>query len=303
MLKIGIIGLGDIARKAYLPVICQRDLEPHLFTRNEEKLRETGRQYGINNLHTSLDSLIESGIQGAFVHSATSSHFAIVEKLLLNDIHVYVDKPLTSDYTSSELLINLALERKLRLQVGFNRRFAPAYEKSKGLSNINMIIMQKNRKDLPGEVRTFVFDDFIHVIDTLLYLFPYKVETINVTGRKVDGLLHHLIIQLINGQGAIAVGIMNRDNGAVEERLEVFSPTEKHVVVNVVEEFIYREHGETRIRQSDWQSTLYKRGFVQIVDNFLREICSASTHTDASAILQTHKICEEVVNRLSEGVN
>jgi virulence factor len=53
MLKIGIIGLGDIAQKAYLPVLSSKDLEIHLFTRNQERLTQIGRQYRMNNLHSS----------------------------------------------------------------------------------------------------------------------------------------------------------------------------------------------------------------------------------------------------------
>lgn len=300
MLKIGIIGLGDIASKAYLPVISRKNLEVHLHTRNEERLYEIGSQYRYSYLHKSLDSLITSGVKGVFVHSATSSHYSIVEKLLTNNIHVYVDKPLTNDYQSTEQLVHLALERKLQLQVGFNRRYAPAYKTMKDLPDINMIIMQKNRKDLPGEVRTFVFDDFIHVIDTLLFLFPNEVKLINVEGRKVDGLLRHVVIQLTGEKGVTAIGIMNRDNGSVEERLEVFSPKEKRVVNNVVDEFIYAGNHEIKVRQNDWQSTLFKRGFEQIVDHFINAVQSGVPYVEATAILGTHKICEEIVQRLDK---
>lgn len=41
MLKIGVIGLGDIAKKAYLPVFSGiSNVEFHLYTRNAEKLTE-----------------------------------------------------------------------------------------------------------------------------------------------------------------------------------------------------------------------------------------------------------------------
>lgn len=40
MLKIGVIGLGDIAQKAYLPVFAEKeDMEFHLYTRNHDKLK------------------------------------------------------------------------------------------------------------------------------------------------------------------------------------------------------------------------------------------------------------------------
>ena len=43
-MKIGIIGLGNISQKAYLPVMMAMDkeIEWHLFTRDQEKLAKIG---------------------------------------------------------------------------------------------------------------------------------------------------------------------------------------------------------------------------------------------------------------------
>src|SRR5688500_3836161 len=108
MIKIGVIGLGDIAQRAYLPVLGMKAVEVHLCSRDEVKLRNTGVKYRSSNLHKTLDSLIESNVKAAFVHTATVSHYEIVEKLLKHNIHVYVDKPITYDYTSAEKLVALA---------------------------------------------------------------------------------------------------------------------------------------------------------------------------------------------------
>ncbi len=50
-MKIGVIGLGDIARKAYLPVITTRSIDIHLCSRDKEKLSTIGDQYRISNRH------------------------------------------------------------------------------------------------------------------------------------------------------------------------------------------------------------------------------------------------------------
>jgi len=121
MLKIGVIGLGDIAQKAYLPVLCSKHLELHLYTRDQDRLSAIGNQYRLKNLHLSLESILNSGIQGAFVHTATESHEYIVEQLLLHNIHVYVDKPITYHYSSAKRLVELAGSKGLNLMVGFNR--------------------------------------------------------------------------------------------------------------------------------------------------------------------------------------
>ena len=276
MLKIGIIGLGDIAHKAYLPVISKKKVEVHLYTRNENTLADVSDIYRFKNIHQSLESLISSGIKAAFVHTSTASHYSIVEELLSRNIHVYVDKPLTYDYESSEKLIALAEKKNLILTVGFNRRYAPAYQKLKELQDPNMIIMQKNRQSLPAEIRTFIFDDFIHVIDTLLFLFPYPIEKLIVNGKKKDSLLHHVVVQFISPDGATAIGIMNRDSGTIEEKLEVFTSHEKRVVYNVSEVVIHQEKNETKLGAGDWDPMLHRRGFEQIIEDFLQSVKSGT---------------------------
>jgi virulence factor len=300
MLKIGIIGLGDIALKAYLPVISTMDVEVHLCTRDEDRLIQTGKRYRFTHLHRSIESLLQSGIQGAFVHTATASHGVIVEQLLKHGIHVYVDKPLTYHYADAERLTVLAREKGLILQVGFNRRFAPAYQYARALQSINMIVMQKNRRALPGEVRTFVFDDFIHVMDTLLFLFSHPIEKMLVNGKKKDGLLYHLVVQLVAADGTMAIGIMNRDSGTVEERLEISSAAEKRVVVNLADATAYQDRKETRIVRDDWEPNLRKRGFDQIVDHFLKNIELGAVDQVPINFLTTHLLCEQIVREIGE---
>lgn len=300
MLKIGIIGLGDIARKAYLPVLSSRaELEIHLLSRNETALRTAGSLYRFENLHQSLESLIQSGIKGAFVHTATLSHFEIVENLLNHNIHVFVDKPLTLDYPSSRQLFDLAESRNLILTVGFNRRFAPVYQQLKELKDPGMIIMQKNRQGLPCELRSFIFDDFIHVVDTLRYLFPYPVDQLLVTGMKKDELLHQVTIQFLSENGATAIGIMNRDGGTTEEKIEVFSSAEKMLALNVSELYSQKGSDTTRIGSSDWEPMLHKRGFEQMVTDFLDGLrgISVSKISGTDALL-THEMCESIVQKL-----
>jgi virulence factor len=297
MLKIGVIGLGDIAQKAYLPVLSKKEFEVHLFSRDQVKVQDIGAKYRLTNLHDSLDSMISSGIQAAFVHTPTGSHEDIVTKLLNSSIHVFVDKPITYDLDSAERLLTLAIKKDVILDVGFNRRYAPAIQNLKSLRNASMIIMQKNRKSLPGNVRTFIFDDFIHVVDTLLYLLPHPIEQMIVNGKKKENLLYHVVVQFTFAEGCTAIGIMNRDSGTNEERVEVFTPEEKRIVCNVTDTFVMKDKNEMKLGVSDWESTLNKRGFEGMVDEFLLgvELGSAMHHKNH---LLTHNVCEEIVNKL-----
>ncbi|WP_226676156.1 Gfo/Idh/MocA family protein [Mesobacillus jeotgali] len=301
MLKIGIIGLGDIAQKAYLPVFAEKqDIEFHLYTRDIAKLKTLASKYRFAHIHLSLDELIESGVKGAFVHSATESHHEIVKKLLLAGIHVYVDKPIAYEYEKTRELTELAENKGLVLMTGFNRRYAPAYKQLAELKEPNMVIMQKNRKALPGEIRHFILDDFIHVVDTLRFLFPYDIKQINISGKKNGAFLHHVVIQLQAKEG-IAIGIMNRDSGVVEEKVEVFQSNQKRTAVNVSDLMVQENRNETRHGGSDWEPTLHKRGFEQIIFDFIQAVNNNSFPLiTARDSLETHEICETIVKELEE---
>jgi virulence factor len=301
MMKLGIIGLGDIAKKAYLPVVSKlANVEIHLFTRNTEILMEISNQYRFSNTHSSLSSIIESGIKGAFVHSSTESHESIVRELLQNGIHVYVDKPITYHLETTKELVELAEEKGLILMTGFNRRFAPFYQTIAEVNEPNMIILQKNRHALPGTIRSFVYDDFIHVIDTVRHLFKGEIEDIIVHGRVRNEMLYHVVVQLIS-KDMTGLAIMNRDSGAVEEKLEVMGTNEKRVVHDLDQLTIYRDQKEIALSFDNWDSTLYKRGFEQIVAEFINAIrTNKFPSITASDSLKTHEICENVVHQLEK---
>jgi virulence factor len=297
--KFGVIGLGDIAQKAYLPVYSRlKDQEFHFFTRNQEKLKSLGSQYRFEHLHSSLESLLDSGISGAFVHSSTASHEEIVELLLQHNIHVFVDKPITDYYEGAVRLVELAEKKDLILTAGFNRRFAPSYQQLKEVANPNMVMVQKHRRALPGEPRTFIYDDFIHVVDTMRYLFPHPIEELIVNGRMVEDSLYHVIVQFISG-GATAIGIMNRDNGTNEEIAEVMGPLEKRSVYNVSKLVVSKGTETIEVRGNDWESTLKKRGFEQMVAEFVKAVTTGSKVSIAAMdALETHEICERILSKL-----
>lgn len=299
MLKLGIIGLGDIAKKAYLPVMGKlHDVEFHIFTRNSDVLKEVSNQYRFPKIHSTLTKIIQSGIKGAFVHSSTESHEEIVRALLQNGIHVYVDKPITYHLETTKELVELAERKGLILMTGFNRRFAPFYQTMTEIDQPNMIILQKNRHALPSTIRTFVYDDFIHVLDTVRFLFQGDIHDVVVHGRVDNGLLYHVTVQL-SSNDMTGFAIMNRDSGAVEEKLEVMGPDEKRIVQDLDKLTIYRNQKEIVHSFNNWDSTLFKRGFEQIIEEFINAVrYDSKPSITARDSLLTHELCERVVQQL-----
>ncbi|WP_245966236.1 Gfo/Idh/MocA family protein [Sphaerisporangium album] len=196
--RVAMIGLGDIARKAYLPVLAATPgLDVLLCTRDRETLDRLGDAYRIAARCASVAEVVAAGVEAAFVHAATEAHVQIVESLLRAGVHVYVDKPLADNLPEAERLVRLAGECGRSLMVGFNRRYAPGYAALRALPR-DLVVMQKNRAGLPDTPRRVVFDDFIHVVDTLLFLAPGDISdvTVDVRVREGDGLLEHVVLRL-----------------------------------------------------------------------------------------------------------
>ncbi|MEV8633262.1 Gfo/Idh/MocA family oxidoreductase [Streptosporangium sp. NPDC051023] len=291
-MKIAMIGLGDIARKAYLPVLAATPgLDLHLCTRDRATLDRLGDTYRIERRFTSVGEVIGAGIEAAFVHVATDAHTEIVEPLLRAGVHVYLDKPIASTLEGSEHLVRLARERNLSLFVGFNRRRAPAYTALLDLPR-HLVVMEKNRENLPEDPRTAVFDDFIHVVDTLRFLVPGQVEHTGVRARVRNGLLEHVTLEL-SGDGFTAFGIMNRVSGAAEETVEVMGGGAKRRVVNLADVVDYAG-AETLTRRGDWVPVSRQRGIERACLEFLGAVGSG-TRVDAEDALATHALCEDIV--------
>ncbi|MBC1628880.1 Gfo/Idh/MocA family oxidoreductase [Listeria welshimeri] len=299
MLKVAVVGLGGIAQKAYLPVFAEMEnIEVHLHTRNAQKLKHLSEKYRFDHYHQSINSMIESGINAAFVHSSTASHPEVIRTFLSHNIPVYVDKPIADNLEEVEELTRLAAEKNTILMTGFNRRYAPKYQELKALSDTNMIVMQKNRVAQAGEARTFIYDDFIHVIDTIRFLLDAKIDQVNVFPVWQKELLSSITVQISAGY-KVATAIMNRDSGVNEERLAVMTPGAKYEVENVTETHIYEGTTERFERFGDWETTLYKRGFVPIIQAFLTAVRNGEkapiSEEDA---LQTHQLAEQILLQL-----
>ena len=293
-LRIAMIGLGDIARKAYLPVLGPRaDIALSFVTRDASALARLGAAWRVDRLHATLDTALAEGLDGAFVHAATAAHPALVRRLLEAGVPTLVDKPIADTAAESQALVDLAETRGVSLMVGFNRRHAPVYRDAAAL-NAPLVVMQKNRAGPLDDVRRAVFDDYIHVVDTLRFLAP-GADQVGVNGRASDGRLEHVVLSL-SGGGRHAVGIMNRASGADEETLEVSGGGIKRRIIDL-EQVVDQGPTQALTRRGNWTSVGRQRGFEAMCEAFLGALRDGRRLSALDA-LETHRLCETVVGEL-----
>jgi virulence factor len=131
-MRIGLIGLGDIAQKAYLPVISSMDgVPPVLCTRTSNVLARLVQTYNLKEGYSDVSDLIRANLDCAMVHTSAEHHVEIIKKLLRAGIPTFVDKPVSYKLSETERVLELSANKNLPFFVGFNRRYAPL------ISNIN----------------------------------------------------------------------------------------------------------------------------------------------------------------------
>jgi predicted dehydrogenase len=293
-MRVLVVGLGDIARKAYLPVLAAMpELELHLATRNRAVLDDVGAMYRITHRYTGLEAALAAGrYDAAFVHAATLAHPALVEALLARDIPILVDKPLADNLDEAARLIDCATRRGLLLTVGFNRRFAPDYAALRMVPR-SLVTMHKHRRAHPDTPRRVIFDDFIHVADTLRFLAPARIDREQIDVIVRDGLLESVMLTLA-GEGFHAVGTMNRRSGLDEEQLDIVGGDARRAVLNLSER-VEADGAVCVMRRGDWIPVARQRGFEAMCADFLAGVREGGA-TAAADLYDTHALCERIVS-------
>ena len=298
-LRIALIGLGDIAQKAYLPIIANHALvSPILCTRDKVKLAALSSKYRINEFFESIDELINSKPDAVMIHSATDSHYEIAAQFLEAKIPVFVDKPISYSLEECNALLDLSITHNTLLYIGFNRRFAPLVQKVNKEQNPVQIMWQKNRANLPGDPRVFIYDDFIHVIDSLLFLGTGAVSNLHVRCQKNEKLLEN--IQVFWEQGnALLQGNMNRISGFTQEQVDYYTANNSWSFSDFNTGFHFGSEKQDVLKFDSWESTLAKKGFHNMIEDWLKAIPETEMNYDRIASYRaTHQLCEEILQQV-----
>ncbi|MBP1048214.1 Gfo/Idh/MocA family oxidoreductase [Enterococcus sp. BWM-S5] len=297
-MKIGVIGLGNIAQKAYLPVYSELRNEGDfvLATRNKEIRALLQDKYGFKDVVETIEELIAFGIEACFVHVATEAHVEIVDKLLKAGIHVCVDKPLSENLSEVKELQAYARENKLVLMIAFNRRFAPFVEELKRVENKNLLLIQKNRINSPGNTGFMIYDLFLHVVDTAVYLLDDPIQQVQTKVIEKNGELQRAFLHL-ETEKTTAICSMDLLSGANTESYQVSALQGTYTLENLTELTIQTDKETKKEGFNDWATTLDKRGFAPLVRQFIAGVKSESyEHLKQEDVFLSHELCSKILH-------
>ncbi|MGS3447815.1 Gfo/Idh/MocA family protein [Klebsiella electrica] len=270
-LRIGVVGLGGIAQKAWLPVLGAADdwTLQAAWSPGKEKALRICDAWRIPY----ADSLEQLAAQcdAVFVHTSTASHFEVVSRLLNAGVHVCVDKPLADKLNEAESLVELAARRKLTLMVGFNRRFAPLYRELKmQMGSAASLRMDKHRSDSVGhDLRFTLLDDYLHVVDTALWLAG---GTARLSGGSLQTTAHGEMLYAEHHFSTPQLEVttsMHRRAGSQREWVQAVTDGALYGVCDMREWQEERGQGLIMRPVPGWQTTLEQRGFVGCARHFI----------------------------------
>ncbi|MNJ32122.1 putative oxidoreductase YceM [compost metagenome] len=303
-MRIALIGLGDIAQKAYLPLLASDErVTPLLCTRNPQVLDKLARQYRIAECFTEVDALLASRPDAVMIHAATAVHGKLAEQCLHAGIPTFVDKPLCDNAAEVEALANLAMAQDCPLFVGFNRRYLPAMADARA-QPLTELHWQKHRYSLPGLPRQFLFDDFIHVLDSLCCYGGAPTGDLHAVLRRSSQqpeLLAGVSVAWQSGQVAVSGG-MNRTAGLTEERIDAYGDNLSLHIENCTRGMIARDKTVQTLAPDDWQPVLAQRGFVAMLAHWYGQIeAGRADGRLVESYLQSHRLAERLVTLAESG--
>lgn len=297
-MKIGVIGIGGIAQKAYLPTYAKmRDQAEFIFaTRNEATRQKIADEYSFAKTVATIDELLAEEITACFIHAATKVHFELAKKCLEAGVAVFMDKPVSESYQEVQALDDFAKEKQLLFMVGFNRRFAPMVEQLKQLPEKRVIQLQKNEPNHAMDTQYGIYDLFIHLVDTAVYLLDDEIMSVHSKLREEEGQMVYAQMQLSTATTECILS-MDLMSGGKLERYQVSSPEQTMILEQLTDLRIKRGQIEEVQRFGDWTTTLEKRGFQQLVQTFIAALQGKAIDLRQENVLLSHELCAQMLRQ------
>jgi predicted dehydrogenase len=129
--KVGIIGLGEVAQIIHLPILTSlndRFEVRALCDISENVLQKIGEQYAITNLYMDAAELVkQEDLDAVFVLNSDEYHAECAIAAARNGKHVFIEKPACLTLDEAVAVIQARDEAGVQMMVGYMRRFAPAF--------------------------------------------------------------------------------------------------------------------------------------------------------------------------------
>ena len=303
-LRLGIVGLGGMAQRAYLPVLASLETVDLavVMSRRADAVERLRARYRVPAGVTDLAAFLRHDLQAAVVLAPSPTHFDIVQALLQAGVDVLVEKPATLSSRETARLGDLAERGGRVFMVAFNRRYAPFYQQAKDLFAGRQIALCVAEKHRERAVNPSLFDHYseedIHLID-LLRWYGGEARAVSTQSRMRSGKLTDAASLIAFESGGIGVLAASLEAGGWLERVTLHGEG-LSVQVDAFRELRVLRGDEDQVRgremAANWTTSQSVRGFEQLVAHFVECVQGRLTpRTSALEAFRTQVLLEQMV--------
>lgn len=187
MLKVGVLGAGHLG-KIHIRLLLELKEKftfVGFYDPSEANAQAAIEQYGVKRFE-SMDDLLDA-VDCIDIVTPTLSHFDCASRALRKSKHVFIEKPVTETVDEARILISLAQEAGVKVQVGHVERFNPAFQAALPYLNNPMFIETHRLAQFNprGTDVPVVLDLMIHDLDAILSVVKSGVKRISASGVAV----------------------------------------------------------------------------------------------------------------------
>lgn len=194
MLKIGVLGAGHLG-KIHIRLLLELKNEFEFigfFDPNDQHASEAIEKFGIRRFD-SAEALLNE-VDCIDIVTPTIAHFESASLALRKSKHVFIEKPITETVEEARILINLAREAGVKVQIGHVERFNPAFQEAIKYFDKPMFIETHRLAQFNprGTDVPVVLDLMIHDLDIILSLVKSGIKRISASGVAVVSDTHDI---------------------------------------------------------------------------------------------------------------
>ncbi|KKE78166.1 Gfo/Idh/MocA family oxidoreductase [Oceanobacillus caeni] len=196
-MKVGVIGIGKMGEnhvQTYLSL--QNDCElVGIYDTDEEKRNEIANKYQVKPFH-SLNNLLRA-VDAVSIAVPTEFHYKVGLSCIEHNVHMLMEKPITSTVDQARDLIDRAKKAGIKLQVGHIELYNPLIQFLKNKLQNEEIIEIMHFRMSPYDDRLkdidVVKDLMIHDLYILDELLTDSYGELYTVGKVINGIPEHAV--------------------------------------------------------------------------------------------------------------
>lgn len=233
--RVGVVGVGHLGchhARVYTEILGTQLVG--VVDTNEERACAVGETLRVPHFFSFEEFAAAAQPDAVSIVVPTHAHYDVTRQALEKGIHVLVEKPVTSTVEEAEVLLRIAAERNLVLQVGHIERFNSAMQHVANIVHAPLFLQSRRLGPFSPRISDVgvVLDLMIHDIDIILSLVHSEIVDISAMGSSVRSNFEDVAsAQIRFANGAMAHILVSRVSERRLRQLEIME-AERYISVN-----------------------------------------------------------------------